>query len=41
VQAIPDVGQSFAFYGRLFQVEGRKANRLTRLRISPEPGGEA
>ena len=36
-EAIPDVGQTFTFYRHKFQVEARKANRLTLLKIEPPP----
>jgi Mg2+/Co2+ transporter CorB len=34
-QAIPEVGQSFSFYGHRFHVVRRKANQITGLRIEP------
>ena len=37
-QTIPQVGQTFSFYGHRFRVTGRKGNQITRLEISPEPG---
>ena len=37
-QTIPEVGQSFAFYGFQFDVLGRHKNRITRIRISPQNG---
>jgi Mg2+/Co2+ transporter CorB len=42
-QTIPEVGQTFIFYGHRFQVLGRKRNQITTLKISTplERGGEA
>ena len=34
-QTIPTVGQVFSFHGFRFEVAGREANRITRLRIRP------
>jgi Mg2+/Co2+ transporter CorB len=34
-QAIPDVGQTFLFYGHRFQVLRRQRNQITSLRVSP------
>ena len=34
-QTIPTVGQIFSFHGFRFEVTGREANRLTRLRVRP------
>jgi Mg2+/Co2+ transporter CorB len=38
-QAIPTVGQQFSFHGFRFEVTGREANRITRLRVRPLPVG--
>jgi Mg2+/Co2+ transporter CorB len=42
-QTIPEVGQTFAFHGRRFQVLTRDRNQITSLLISPlmAPAGEA
>jgi Mg2+/Co2+ transporter CorB len=37
VEAIPDVGEAYAFHRHLFRVEERKGNQVTLLRISPAP----
>ena len=34
-QMIPSVGQVFSFHGFRFEVTGRKANRITKLKIRP------
>ena len=34
-QTIPDPGQTFIFHGHRFQVQGRKRNQITQLRVSP------
>jgi Mg2+/Co2+ transporter CorB len=34
-QAIPDVGQTFIFYGHRFQVMRRQRNQITALKVSP------
>ncbi|MEM7026193.1 MAG: transporter associated domain-containing protein, partial [Pseudomonadota bacterium] len=36
-QRIPDVGQSFAFYGFRFEVLRRKSNQLVLLKVTPPP----
>ena len=40
-QQIPDVGQSFVFYGFKFDVLARQRNQVTALRITPSPADEA
>jgi Mg2+/Co2+ transporter CorB len=34
-QSIPEVGQTFTFYGHRFRVLARKGNQITRLEIAP------
>jgi Mg2+/Co2+ transporter CorB len=36
-RSIPEVGQSFTFYGFRFRVLRRARNRITSLRIQPLP----
>ncbi len=40
VEAIPDVGEAYAFHRHLFRVEERKGNQVTLLRIAPMPETE-
>ena len=40
-QQIPDVGQSFVFYGFKFDVLARQRNQVTALRITPPSADEA
>jgi magnesium and cobalt exporter, CNNM family len=34
-QTIPDVGQAFSYYGYRFEINGRKRNQITTLKIAP------
>ena len=35
VQEIPEIGESFSFYGFTFEVQARKRNQITSLRVIP------
>ena len=37
-QQIPEVGQSFAFYGFKFDVLARQRNQITSIRVTAPPG---
>ncbi len=38
---IPEVGESFTFYGFRFEVIGRDGNQITSLKVTPPPPGSA
>jgi len=40
-RSIPEVGQTFTFYGFRFRVLRRARNRITSLRIQPLPRASA
>lgn len=37
VREIPEIGESFSFYGFTFEVRARKRNQITSLRVIPRP----
>jgi len=39
-QRIPEVGQSFAFFGFRFEVLSRQRNQILLLKVTPPPGEE-